>query len=342
MTTTAGLDVGGAHLKVALVEDGRVVAVEQIVCPLWQGMDKLDAALSQAAPLLRRASRHAVTMTGELSDVFPNRRTGVETLVVRLARELGPETRFWMGIQGFGNAGQAGQNPAHVGSTNFLAAAALIGRYHAEALLIDFGSTTTDIVPIIGGRAAPRGLTDPDRLATGELVYTGLTRTAVMGIASYATFKGRRQGLAREYLATMADVRRIMGELPDGVDQHATADGRGKSLEESVARFARMFGRDAADGSLEDWKVSAAEIGEAQMSSIQEGCRSVLAATPIDAAAPVITAGIGADAVAALALRLDRKSVSFGTMIGADPACRDAATHSAPAVAVAVLLDRGL
>ena len=29
MTLTAGLDMGGAHLKVALVEDGRVVAVRR-------------------------------------------------------------------------------------------------------------------------------------------------------------------------------------------------------------------------------------------------------------------------------------------------------------------------
>ncbi len=100
MTATAGLDVGGAHLKVALAEAGRTTSVRQIACPLWLGIDRLDAALAEAAPLLSRAARHGVTMTGELSDLFPDRKTGVDTLVRRLARELGTGTRFWMGAKG--------------------------------------------------------------------------------------------------------------------------------------------------------------------------------------------------------------------------------------------------
>src|SRR6476469_7043038 len=104
MTTIAGLDVGGAHLKVALVENGTPVAAEQFVCPLWQGMDRLDAALSQAGPLIVRADRVAITMTGELSDLFPDRRSGVAALVDRLVGEFGDKSVFWMGRQGFGSA----------------------------------------------------------------------------------------------------------------------------------------------------------------------------------------------------------------------------------------------
>jgi probable H4MPT-linked C1 transfer pathway protein len=337
MTITAGLDVGGAHLKVALIDGATTLAVEQIACPLWQGLDKLDAALAEARPLLLRAARHAVTMTGELSDLFPDRKTGVETLVARIERELGPAARFWMGPRGFGSAAEARLHHADVGSTNFLATAALVGTRLPDALLIDFGSTTTDIIPVLGGKPVPRGLTDPDRLATGELVYTGLTRTAVMGVATRATFKGRPQTLAREYLATMADVRRILGTLPADVDQHATADGRGKTVDESIARFARMFGRDAADGTLEDWRAAAAAIRDTQLASILEGCRDVLAATPLPAEAPVVAAGIGAGDVEEIAVGLQRKCLTFGELVGAESR-RLAATHCAPAVAVALLL----
>lgn len=338
MTTTAGLDVGGAHLKVALVEDGRAVAVEPFLCPLWQGLDKLDGALSAARPLLARASRFGVTMTGELSDLFADRSSGVATLVDRLAAELGGGTRFWMGPKGFGSADEARRNPTDAGSTNFLATAAVIAMRCPDALLIDFGSTTADIIPVRNARPVPCGLTDADRLATGELVYTGLTRTAVMGVTTTGVFKGRRQGLAREYLAAMADVRRILGTLPDGLDLHATADGRGKSVDESIARLARMFGRDAADGSVEEWQRAAWTIAEAQMQSLAEGVQDVLGHTPLPASAPVITAGIGADAVAALALRLGRESLAFGELVDAAPECRLAATHAAPAVAIALLM----
>ncbi|MGQ0674427.1 MAG: hydantoinase/oxoprolinase family protein [Hyphomicrobium sp.] len=333
----AGLDVGGAHLKVALVEDGRAIAVKQFVCPLWQGMEKLDAALMAARPLLAHASRHAVTMTGELSDLFEHRASGVATLADRLTRELGAEASYWLGEKGFGNAAAAKAHTADTGSTNFLATASAIARREPEALLVDFGSTTADIIAIHNGAAAARGLTDADRLATSELVYTGLTRTAVMGVATQGMFKGRRQGLAREYLATMADVRRILGGLADGLDLHATADGRGKSQTESIARLARMFGRDAADGSLDDWQQAAAAIADIQLRSLADGCDAVLTATPLPATAPIVAAGIGATVVKALAQRFGRRCVAFGDLIGADPDCRTAATHSAPAVAVAML-----
>jgi probable H4MPT-linked C1 transfer pathway protein len=340
MTITAGLDVGGAHLKVALVEASRTIAVGQFVCPLWQGLDKLDAALLAAEPLLSRADRFGVTMTGELSDLFFGRKAGVETLVGRIDREFGDRARYWMGLRGFGTADEARRHHADVGSTNFLATAAFIATQLTDALLIDFGSTTADILPIVAGKPVPCGLRDAERQTTGELVYTGLTRTAVMGITTRAPFKGRMQGLAREYLATMADVRRIIGRLPEGVDQHATADGRGTSAEESIARLARMFGRDAHEGSLDNWRASADFIRTAQLTSIEEGIAEVLAVTPVPPAAPIVAAGIGATEVATIAARLGRPCIAFSDLANADAACRDWATACAPAVSVAHLLSR--
>ncbi len=338
MTITAGLDVGGAHLKVALVEDGRPVDVRQFLCPLWQGLDKLDAALVEARTLLDRASSFAVTMTGELSDLFPDRRTGVATLVARLATELGSGARFWMGPRGFGTAEDALRHHGDVGSTNFLATASLIGRHYEEALLIDFGSTTADIIPILGGAPQPRGLTDAERQTTGELVYTGATRTAVMGVATRAPFRGQWVSLAREYLATMADVRRILGECLDDIDLHATADGKGKTLAESIARLARMLGRDAADGTDADWRLVAAWLREEQLRSVVEGAFQVLSVSALSKAAPVVVAGIGASDASVVALRLERHAVAFGELVSAGEDCSRAATHSAPAVAVALLL----
>src|SRR5947208_2344005 len=69
-------------------------------------------------------------------------------------------------------------------AANWLATAVWAGRFAPEgaALLIDAGSTTTDIVPLWNGRPMPLGLTDPDRLRTGELVYTGARRTPVCAL----------------------------------------------------------------------------------------------------------------------------------------------------------------
>lgn len=338
MQITAGLDVGGAHLKVAVARDGCITRVEQIPCPLWLGMTHLDEALVSARALIADAQTISITMTGELSDLFTHRRQGVETLVAKLDAEFPEKARFWMGLRGFGSAREAVTHYLDVASTNFLATAALVGRHHPTALLIDMGSTTTDIIAITNGKPDVAGLTDADRLATSELVYTGLTRTAVMGVTTVAEFRGRRQGLCREYLATMADVRRILGQLPDGLDQHATADGRGKSVPESIARLARMFGCDAADGSEADWRTAAAGIAEAQLQSIAEGCAVVSKRVSLPDTAPVVVAGIGAGIVAmGIAHRSNREAIYFGDLARATPAAIAGATQCAPAAAVALL-----
>ncbi len=337
MAVTAGYDVGGAHLKVALAEGTRILAVQQIPCPLWQGVDRLDAAFAAARPLKARAQHHAATMTGELCEIFPDRKTGVLTLVDRLEFILGPDVAIWMGPRGFGSAQEAHIDPVSVASTNFLATAAVIARHLRDALLIDMGSTTTDIIPIVGGCAVPRGLTDGERLTTGELVYTGLTRSDVSAVAHKAPLHGHTHRLAAGGFATMADVRRITGELPKDVDRHATADGRGTSLEESLERLARCFGRDRLDASLEDWRTAAHTIADRQMTEIGAAVAEVLAATPIPPDAPVIAAGIGASLIAPLAADLGRTCRDFGDLIESEDAFRQWATRCAPAAAIALL-----
>ncbi len=342
MAVTAGYDVGGAHLKVALAEDGRVIAVEQIPCPLWQGLDQLDIAFAKARPLTARATHHAATMTGELCEIFPDRKTGVTTLVEHLESLVGPEVRIWMGPRGLGSPQEALIDPMAVASTNFLATATLVARHFADALLIDMGSTTTDVIAIVGGTPCPHGLTDGDRLATGELVYTGLTRTDVSVVASEARLQNRTQRLAAGGFANMADVRRILGTLPEDVDQHPTSDNRGTSLEESLARFARCLGRDRADALFEDWREVAGEIADKQMHAILVAIGEVVAATPLPDSAPIVAAGIGAEAVTALATELNRSCRTFAELIAANEDCRIWATRCAPATSLALLAAQAL
>lgn len=329
---TAGYDVGGAHLKVALVDGFRVVEVRQIVCPLWEGIDRLDAALREAADVTARSSHHAVTMTAELTEIFPTRRAGVAALVGKLATALGGGARYFMGLQGFGDYSRALADPDAVASANFLATARSVAALKPRALLIDMGSTTTDIVVC----DRPQGLSDAERLQTGELVYTGLTRTPVPSVATSAPLAGQWQTLARDAFATMADVRRILGDLPDGVDGHATTDGRGQSLEESLARFARGFGRDGDINRLAVWRASASYFREAQLRSITDGALQALSrpGAEVDCA---VTAGIGSETAAEVARRLSLPVTDYGDLIEAEGDTRLWATKCAPAVAVALL-----
>jgi uncharacterized hydantoinase/oxoprolinase family protein len=100
MTSMVGWDLGGANLKLARVEEGRVVQVAQIPCPIKQDRSKFDGALGEALKLCPSGARHTVTMTGELSDVFADRGEGVAYLVAMMRKATGDGTRFYGGRAG--------------------------------------------------------------------------------------------------------------------------------------------------------------------------------------------------------------------------------------------------
>ena len=102
---SVGWDVGGAHLKACVVRDGAVAGIAQWPCPVWQGLQHLEAALGAARARWPEAfgpgARHAATMTAEMTDLFPTREDGVRRLSAQLAEALGPTLRLYAGETGF-------------------------------------------------------------------------------------------------------------------------------------------------------------------------------------------------------------------------------------------------
>jgi probable H4MPT-linked C1 transfer pathway protein len=334
VSVVIGWDIGGAHLKAARVKHGRVEAVVQAATPLWLGLDSLHAAFDVLSAQLGHADRHVITMTGELCDAFPSRREGVAGLAAIAANHLSPAApSLYAGRAGFVELGEAASHAVDIASANWHASAALLALKLPDALFIDIGSTTTDIIPIVGGQVAAVGYTDAERLAAGELIYTGMTRSFVMSLASRAPFRGAWTPLMNEYFASSADVHRILGELPDGADKMSTADGREKTVEASRARLARMIGREADEGSDLEWTGLAAWFAETQIRQITDATFLRLSRNDVAAAAPVVAAGVGEGLAAEAARRLRRPCLGFSSLISA-PA---EASHCAPAVAVALL-----
>jgi probable H4MPT-linked C1 transfer pathway protein len=334
VSVVIGWDIGGAHLKAARVKHGRVEAVVQAATPLWLGLDSLHAAFDVLSAQLGHADRHVITMTGELCDAFPSRREGVAGLAAIAANHLSPAApSLYAGRAGFVELGEAASHAVDIASANWHASAALLALKLPDALFIDIGSTTTDIIPIVGGQVAAVGYTDAERLAAGELIYTGMTRSFVMSLASRAPFRGAWTPLMNEYFASSADVHRILGDLPDGADKMSTADGREKTVEASRARLARMIGREADEGSDLEWTGLAAWFAETQIRQITDATFLRLSRNDVAAAAPVVAAGVGERLAAEAARRLRRPCLGFSSLISA-PA---EASHCAPAVAVALL-----
>jgi probable H4MPT-linked C1 transfer pathway protein len=338
MSAVVGWDIGGVHLKAARAEQGRIVSVVQVASPLRGGLERLVEAFGEAKAQVGPAERHAITMTGELADTFSSRSEGVERLAALAADQLqGANLSIYAGPLGFIPLEQAWSHVAEVASANWHATAALVARKCESALFIDMGSTTTDIVPIEDGKVAARGYTDAQRLAAGELVYTGLVRSFIMATVDHAPFAGAWTSLIHENFANMADVHRILGTLPAGADQMATADGRDKTVEASRARLARMIGCDAADAADHDWTALAQWFAEAQLQTIVNATMRVLSSATALVDGPIVGAGIGDPVVREVARRLGRRHVAFDMLLDVAQDARRAAMNCAPAAAVALL-----
>jgi probable H4MPT-linked C1 transfer pathway protein len=338
MSDVIGWDVGGAHLKAARVEGGRIVNAVQVASPLRLGLERLATSFAEAKALIGRAERHVVTMTGELADTFACRAEGVELLSGLAARELGPgHVTIYAGRAGFVRPEEAKLHVEDVASANWYATASLVGRLRSAALVMDMGSTTTDIVPVVDGAVAARGYTDAERLRTGELVYTGLVRSFLMATASRAPVDGAWTTLIGENFANMADVHRILDTLPDDADQMNTADGRAKTPAASRARLARMVGRDAAEADDATWAALARWFAEIQVRSVTDGAMLVLSRRDLPGDAPVVGAGIGDAVISEAARRLGRGYVPFRRLLDVAPGIGEAASRCAPAAAVALL-----
>jgi probable H4MPT-linked C1 transfer pathway protein len=334
-----GWDLGGAHLKVAAVDlSGRVLSAIQFPCPLWQGLPELDRALQLALAHNPAVRRHAVTMTGELVDLFRDRAEGVAALIGRFGAHVPLEQTLVFASDGrFLSAPQAIKKSAAVASANWLAGAALVARHVTDALFVDIGSTTTDIVPICAGAVRAEGTTDAERMACEELVYTGVVRTPIMALADRIPFAGTWIEPMAEHFATTADVYRLTGELPAGADQLPAADNGAKTLRASARRLARMIGRDVESAPPAMWRKCARYLADVQLCHVQRACERVLSRVGMPSRIALVGAGAGRFVVKKLALRLGCRYRDFGELVDRAGSDREWVASCAPAVAVALL-----
>jgi len=335
-----GWDVGGAHLKRAVLDaSGRLLAVDMAPCALWQGLDRLDAAIA-ALPTVP-AAPSVVTMTGELTDLWPDRVAGVAGLAEALAARLGDDTRFYAGPDGFMSTPDTPAYASTIASANWHATAAALALRLPAGVLVDIGSTTSDLLYFAGKQLYCRGYSDCERMVAGELLYTGAARTPVMGLGPTLPFRGAHVPLMMEYFATTADVHRLTGELPDGADLHASADGGAKTLEASARRLLRMVGRDLGPCSLAEAQALAAYAAELQVQRLHASLALVLSAHGLTQEVPLVAAGVGRFLVPRLAQRTARGHLDAGRVLAGSEALASAAADCAPAVAVALLAHAG-
>ena len=264
--TVLGLDIGGANLKAATAA-GRAVSV---AFPLWKQPDALPAALASLAARFPGIDELAVTMTGELCDCYATKREGVNRILdaVDFAAS-GRPVRVWSTAGNWLSSAEARLQSLAVAASNWHALATFAGRFASEGngLLIDIGSTTTDLIPLDHGIPFAEGSTDFDRLRVGELIYIGVKRTPIMALGM--------PNLCAEYFADTRDVHIVLGQTPEDPDATDTADGRPATTLNSLDRLARMFGADRESAIMDRTIEFAIRCFQYQRAILVDGLRRV-------------------------------------------------------------------
>lgn len=315
--------------------------MNQFATPLWQGIDTLARPVTQAVASLPSSSCvHTLTMTGELVDSFPGRREGVRRLVDYISARLGRANPVYVyaGEKGLVTPARADDCHADIASANWHATATCVAKYLDTGILVDVGTTTTDIIPFRNHQVCSRGYSDQERLRTGELVYSGITRTPVMAVAGRLPYKNVWQDITAEHFATMADVYRITGALDEEFDLLPAADGGNKTRYDSIRRLARMLGADyAEDDDMQAWLDVANHIAGKQFKKIEQAFDKVRKMHGKIARNRIVAAGAGRFIIRRLAQKHDCELINFEDLLQSSggESCR--INNCATAVAVAAL-----
>ena len=256
-----GIDVGGANLKIV---DGRNVTIHY--CPMWQ-----DSPLTE---LLESYSDKtaAVVMSGELADGFSDKNEGIE-YIVNSVRAAIPDSYF------YGMDGEFHTSPDRsLAAANWLASADYLRDEYSSSLLVDMGSTTTDIIPLNSFENL-KGMTDLDRLREGYLVYSGILRTTVPAVIRSASVNGICTPVSSEYFAQSADVHLVLGNIPECEYTSPAADGAATDYNSSLKRLARVVCSDLCEVGEEGALDVAREFYKTQMEIIGSSVRAAMEKT---------------------------------------------------------------
>lgn len=337
MTDAIGIDIGGANLKYAH-SSGESLAIE---FPLWQRPDRLADQLRSDLKQLPIASSYGVTMTGELADCFLDRPEGVRRIaaqaIVAIEQHAGQTPRFY-GLDGkFHDPDFVGEHPDLIAAGNWHALASFACREFqdqlaAYGLLIDIGSTTTDVIPISRDGVMTESRTDFDRLAEGSLIYLGAGRTPVCALVDDLPYAGRHVPIMREVFATIDDARLLLKIASVDAQDCGSADGKPRDRFHARNRIARMIGLDhrAVDESAA--REMAAAIHQSCRLVLQQSLEKLLHRYSLRDDFTLIISGHGKDLIPGTFLS-GRETISLSQELG------DALSRSGPAYAIAKLLE---
>jgi probable H4MPT-linked C1 transfer pathway protein len=345
MVNVVGFDIGGANTKAAFIraESGLVKELKTAMeyFPIWKrGKERLPAVLERLRKQLVSSTKLdgvGVTMTAELSDAYWTKKEGVNHVLDCVTQVFVDVPILVLDVESnLRSVEEARREPIKVSAANWSATGWMVSQAIESCIIVDIGSTTTSIIPVIDGKVAAAGKTDLEKLLNGELVYTGSLRTNIATIVSSIPVRGGMARVSAELFAQSGDVHLILGNIKEGDYTVETADGRGKTRMEAMARLARVVCADIDMLTEQEIVDIAKYVYDKQIEQVAEGLRQVYdrvkPRTRRDI--PAVVSGLGREFLAKRAAQRAgfNRIIDLGDLLGADAAV------VSPSVGVALMV----
>jgi len=343
LVTVIGWDIGGANTKAVFLrtENGYVEEIKTAIeyFPVWKDPAKLANMLST---LKERVSNRVkldgvgLTMTAELSDAYQTKREGVNHVLAYATQVFADLPVFVLDVDAaLISMDDARSEPLRVAAANWAATGWLVAQLIKTCVTIDVGSTSTSIIPVIDGRVSAAGKNDLEKLMVGELVYTGSLRTNVAAIVSSVPLREGTARVSSELFAQSGDVHLVLGNISEDEYTTETADGRGKTRSEALARLARVVCADIEMLTEHEIVQIAKYVHGKQVEQVAEGLSQVYSRVRslTTAKIPVVITGFGKDFIA----RTAAQRLSVDEIIDLGKLARNDVVKASPAVGVALM-----
>jgi probable H4MPT-linked C1 transfer pathway protein len=339
-----GLDIGGANTKASFIKSQDAIMQELRTAieyfPIWKsGKDQLAKVLEKLKKDVVGSTALdgvGVTITAELSDAYMTKKEGINHVLDCVTEVFGDVPTFVLDVEAnLLPVKDAQREPLKVASANWAATGWMVSQLIDNCIVVDVGSTTTSIIPVINGKIAAEGRTDLDKLQNGELVYSGSLRTNVATIVDGIPVRGRVARVSSELFAQSGDVHLILGNIGEEEYTTETCDGRGKTRREALARLARVVCADADMLTEQEIVAMAKFVYHKQVEQITGGLKHVHERIkPSLQEKTVVVTGLGRNFLA----RKAAENAGFKDIIDMKEYLGAEATVVSPSVGVALML----
>lgn len=245
-----GIDIGGANTKITELEE-KYYKIHHIYFPMWKKHNKLTELLRVYNS--GNVEKVGIVMTAELVDAYRSKREGVEDILNSVERAFPDKDIYVFDVDGnFLEIDVAKKKYIKVSASNWTATAYFVIKDICDnCILVDMGSTTTDIIPIKDGEILAEE-TDLKRLMNNQLVYVGALRTPLSFLTNTVVFRGFKTNVSSEYFSITGDVNLILNKINPEDYTCDTPDGVPVDRKSCMRRVARVLCSDLEEVNEEE------------------------------------------------------------------------------------------